>query len=669
MEDNDKNILYSCSFADIYEREIAVMRFTENNNFSLYKLPFGQLRESIIESIYPDEGGVVWFGTADALIKYEPRGNAEVLLEDAFNCIIKSVKISNDSTVFSFERDSDIRSAKPFELSYSNKMLRFEVAGLSYNTFGETEYQYFLEGFDDKWSEWTCDAFKEYTSLIEGRYNLKVRARNGYGQVSNVAEIRFVVKPPYYRTIFAYILYVFLFWGTLVVIVSWRNISHAKEKLRLERLVEQRTYELVKQKEQTEQLVKKLLPQKAADELEKTGNAKTQKYESVSVLFTDIQGFTKIASSTNPEDLIKYLNELFGAFDNIIAKYNIQKIKTIGDAYMCAGGMPNRDKTNAVEVVLAGLEMQRALDKLNATHHLRMQMRVGVHTGPVVAGVVGVQKIEYDIWGDTVNIASRMESHGEIGRVNISDETYRLVKSFFNCHNRGLMDVKNKGEMEMYFVDGIYEELSVSGDGITPNRLFNIRKLGLNYELMQEEILERLQRDLPKDLYYHNLKHTTDAILRVVDIGVRENVSEEELLLLRCAALFHDTGFMVSYDDNEQYGAKLAHQTLARYNFSREQIDIVKSIIMATKVPQRPTNLLQEIMCDADLDYLGRPDFLPISHNLFRELCERGKIDSPEQWNRMQYKFISSHQYFTETAKKNGEIGKQNVLIQLKDMI
>ena len=174
---------------------------------------------------------------------------------------------------------------------------------------------------------------------------------------------------------------------------------------------------------------------------------------------------------------------------------------------------------------------------------------------------------------------------------------------------------------------------------------------------------------MPKDLYYHNLKHTTDAILRVVDIGVRENVSEEELLLLRCAALFHDTGFMVSYDDNEQYGAKLAHQTLARYNFSREQIDIVKSIIMATKVPQRPTNLLQEIMCDADLDYLGRPDFLPISHNLFRELCERGKTDSPEQWNRMQYKFISSHQYFTETAKKNGEIGKQNVLTQLKDMI
>ncbi|MBR4583813.1 MAG: hypothetical protein IKO34_08410 [Bacteroidales bacterium] len=126
---------------------------------------------------------------------------------------------------------------------------------------------------------------------------------------------------------------------------------------------------------------------------------------------------------------------------------------------------------------------------------------------------------------------------------------------------------------------------------------------------------------------------------------------------------------MASYDNNEEIGARLAHQTLARYKFSREQIDIVKGIINATKVPQNPHNLLEEIMCDADLDYLGRPDFIPISQNLFRELYERGKIDSIEQWNKMQYKFITQHHYFTETAKRSGEPGKQQVLKELKELI
>ena len=423
------------------------------------------------------------------------------------------------------------------------------------------------------------------------------------------------------------------------------------------------------QKEQTEKLVQKLLPQNAMFEIQTQGMASSKKYDMVTVLFSDIQGFTKIAATTNPEELIKYLNELFVSFDNIISKYNIEKIKTIGDAYMCAGGMPNIDAINPVDVVLAGMEMQRALEDLNQKHDLKMKMRLGVHTGPVVAGVVGAQKIEYDIWGDTVNIASRMESHGEVGRVNVSEETYRHVKEFFVCENRGMMNVKNKGEMEMYFVNGILEELSENGDGITPNHLFDVRRLSLNFSIMQNEVLERMQHDLPKNLYYHNIKHTTDAIYRVTDIGTKENVSEEDLLLLRCAALFHDTGFMVSYDNNESIGANLAQQFLARYKFTREQIDVVRGIINATKVPQNPHNLLEEIMCDADLDYLGRPDFIPISQNLIRELFERNKIDSIEQWNMMQYKFITEHHYFTETAKRSGEPGKKQVLKELKELI
>jgi len=664
-EDSDYNIWYSCSFSDVYEREVGVIKFGNDGSFVRETNHFSQMRESVVETIYPDGNDVVWFGTSESLIKYQNDGKKPFVLEDAFTCMIRKVTVGNNSILYTFESGS----SGNYEIRFLDKKIRFEVAGLSYNTFGDVEYQYKLEGLDEEWSEWTTDSYKEYISLSEGSYKFMVRSRNGYGQISNVSEFSFEVTPPYYRSVIAYILYVLCSIVLVLIILVWRNIVHSREKYTLEKLVESRTNELVLQKEQTERLVKKLLPQNTVDELQQTGNATSKKYEMVTVLFSDIQGFTKIAAETNPEELIKYLNELFVSFDNIISKYNIEKIKTIGDAYMCAGGMPNQDATNPVEVVLAGMEMQRALDELNKNHDLKMKMRVGIHTGPVVAGVVGAQKIEYDIWGDTVNIASRMESHGEVGRVNVSEETYRHVKEFFKCEARGVMNVKNKGEMEMYFVNGILDDLSENGDGITPNHLFNVRKQSLNFSLIQDEILGQMQRDLPTNLYYHNLKHTTDAIYRVTDIGTKEKVSEEDLLLLRCAALFHDSGFMASYDNNEEIGARLAHQTLARYKFSREQIDVVKHIINATKVPQNPHNLLEEIMCDADLDYLGRPDFIPISHNLFRELFERGKIDSIDQWNKMQYKFIMEHHYFTETAKRSGEHGKQQVLKELKEAI
>jgi class 3 adenylate cyclase/predicted metal-dependent HD superfamily phosphohydrolase len=668
-ENSEGNLWYNCSYSDVYEREMGLIRFDQQDGFVRETSAFGQLVESVVESIYPENDSVVWFGTSDALVKYQRNKNLNHNADSAFVCMIRRAVVANDSIIYTFDSDYKQEAGLVHLIRYLDRKIRFEVAGLAYNTFGDTEYQFKLEGLDDDWSEWTTDSYKEYISLSEGEYKFMVRSRNGYGQTSNIAEFNFEVTPPYYRSILAYILYFLSFIVVVILVVAWRNILHAKEKLRLEKLVESRTNELVLQKEQTERLVKKLLPQTTVDELQKTGNATSQKYDMVTVLFSDIQGFTKIAAETNPEELIKYLNELFVSFDNIISKYNIEKIKTIGDAYMCAGGMPNHDATNPVEVVLAGLEMQKALEELNRNHDLKMKMRVGIHTGPVVAGVVGAQKIEYDIWGDTVNIASRMESHGEVGKVNISEATYRYAKEFFACENRGMMDVKNRGEMEMYFATGILENLSENGDGITPNHLFNVRKLALNFSIMQEELFEQMQRDLPKNLYYHNIKHTTDAIYKVTDIGIKEKVSEEDLLLLRCAALYHDSGFMASYKNNEEIGARLAHHAMAKYNFSREQVDKVKEIILATRVPQNPHNLLEEIMCDADLDYLGRPDFIPISQNLFRELFERGMIDSIEQWNKMQYEFITNHHYFTETAKRNGEPGKQQVLKELKELI
>lgn len=666
IEDQAKNIWFSLVRDGQYERETGVFLFNgTNKKYVPYTKPFIQLNEYVIESIYPENDSVVWFGSSDALIKYE--GNPDTDGKNSFPCYIRMITIQSDSIIYLSAQD-DINN-EVVHMDFSSKTIRFEFSALAYSTYGDLEYQVKLEGFDDQWSDWTNETYKEYTSLVEKEYVFKVRARDIYGNISEEASLNLVVEPPFYRTIYAFIIYIIVFGAIIYMILKLNELRHAKERFSLEKLVEDRTNELAYQKEQTEQLVSKLLPQNAADELKKTGKAKSQKYEKVTVLFADIQGFTAIAEYTTPENLIAYLNEIFISFDKVIAEYNIEKIKTIGDAYMCAGGMPNKDITNPIEVVLAALEMQRRIREMNKTRALKLEIRIGVHTGPIVAGVVGSKKLEYDIWGDTVNIASRMETHGLINKVNISEETYHAVKDFYVCQYRGKIEVKYKGEMEMYFVHEVKKNLSENADRINPNKSFFIKLQFIKFKMIQEDILDQLQRNLPTNLYYHNLKHTINVLYIVEDLAREEGVDDEDMLLLKCAALFHDAGFMVSYDNNEEIGAKMAGQTLQKYNFTEEQIATVKRLINATKMPPKPKDLLEKIICDADVDYLGRPDFIPISQNLFRELFERGKINTIEQWNKMQYKFILSHNYYTITARRNRDAGKKLVIEELKELI
>jgi adenylate cyclase len=200
-----------------------------------------------------------------------------------------------------------------------------------------------------------------------------------------------------------------------------------------------------------------ILPAEVAMELRTEGSATPRSYESVSVLFTDFKGFTKIASGLAPKDLVAELNDFFMAFDEIAGKNNLEKIKTIGDAYMCAGGIPSMNDTHHFDTVKAGLEMQDYMRQTNAIRASKGQelwgLRVGIHTGPVVAGVVGKKKFAYDIWGNAVNIASRMESSGEAGKLNISAATHALVKDSYKCEFRGKIYAKNVGDIEMYFVE------------------------------------------------------------------------------------------------------------------------------------------------------------------------------------------------------------------------
>lgn len=213
-----------------------------------------------------------------------------------------------------------------------------------------------------------------------------------------------------------------------------------------------------------------ILPEETAEELKATGTAKTKSFESVSVLFTDFKNFTQASELLSAEDLVQEINYCYSAFDEIVTRHNIEKIKTIGDAYMCAGGLPVSNTSHPEDVVRAGLEMQEFIER-NKRERIQknqpyFELRLGIHTGPVVAGVVGSKKFAYDIWGDTVNTASRMESSGETGKVNISGETHELIKDKFKCFHRGKIKAKNKGEIDMYFVEDLYRKLSILGIGL-----------------------------------------------------------------------------------------------------------------------------------------------------------------------------------------------------------
>jgi len=213
-----------------------------------------------------------------------------------------------------------------------------------------------------------------------------------------------------------------------------------------------------KEKDRSENLLLNILPAEIAEELKEKGRAEARDFEMVSILFTDFKGFTEQSAKLSAAELVQEINHCFEAFDAIVETYGIEKIKTIGDAYMAAGGLPVPTDDSVKNTVLAALDMQAFIRARKAEHEASgkpaFDMRVGIHTGPVVAGIVGVKKFQYDIWGDTVNTASRMESSGAVGKVNISEATYELVKDAFRCEYRGKIEVKGKGKLGMYFVTG-----------------------------------------------------------------------------------------------------------------------------------------------------------------------------------------------------------------------
>jgi class 3 adenylate cyclase len=214
------------------------------------------------------------------------------------------------------------------------------------------------------------------------------------------------------------------------------------------------------ERNRSDALLLNILPKETAQELKEYGKVQAKKFESVTVLFTDFKDFTRYSTTLTPENLVRSVDYYFSKFDEIFRKHGLEKIKTIGDAYMCVGGL-HYHKDHALKMVLAALEINEFVvdsKKLSSKNETRFDMRIGINTGAVVAGVVGIEKFAYDIWGDTVNVASRMQSNSAPGKINISENTYELIKDTFDCEYRGEIEVKNKGMMKMYYVNDIKDK-------------------------------------------------------------------------------------------------------------------------------------------------------------------------------------------------------------------
>jgi len=575
------------------------------------------------------------------------------------------ILIGNDSVML---LSSDPKERESFYdrqliLTHRNNDILFE-----YSENGSYEFEYFLKGFDREWHPPTTRNIKEYTHLPAGKYIFQTRITAADNRVENLQEIKFSVLPVWYSSVEAVIIYLLL-----IVLFAWALyeqlvLRFARKQYSLEQIINKRTEDLIIEKEKTEKLLANVLPKNTASEIIEKGKATKIKYNFVTVLFSDIQGFTKIAEETNPEILIDELDKFFFYFDSVVEKYGIEKIKTIGDAYMCAGGIPEKNRTNPVEVILAALEMKAYMIRLKETSELEgmkfWDIRIGIHTGTVVAGVVGQKKLSYDIWGDTVNTASRMESSGEAGKINISGTTYEFVKEFFECEFRGKMPVKYKGELEMYFVNGIVPELRDETGG--PSRNFIVKMQKIKLQDIEEMIIKMFDDEAPPNLYFHNSSLVKNICNIVELLATAEKLPDEDFINLKLASVFLLTGYISDYEKPMEASLRLVEEILPEFGFSNENVESTSKIIKASYTEQY-NDLASKIMHDAKYDYLGRVDYLKLTDKLLRERTEYGKHTDGKTWIESQKKLLAEHEFLTATAKLLRSVSVEEQLSGLPD--
>lgn len=390
----------------------------------------------------------------------------------------------------------------------------------------------------------------------------------------------------------------------------------------------------------------------------------------ISILYVGISGFQDLYKSEDPTKMIDWLDELNLKIEEIAFQHNILIIKSLGDATLFATGLQGENRTNAIDIVQVAMEMQDSINSMREKDPAFIwSLKIAVHTGSVLAIPESKNHPTYSFSGENLITAVRLGETACSPGITTSVMTYQLAKEFFDGSLIGKMPAKYMGTLNVYRINGWIPEFKDNANPHLPNHAFKVKYGHIKFMDLEEEMLDYLENNLPENLFYHNIKHTMDVITEVELIGWAEGVSEEELLLLKLAALFHDAGHSISYSNHEYHSTVMAREKMYSYDFPHEYIEEVCKLIMATKLPPNPTNLLEKIMCDSDLDYLGRTDFIPVSNNLYAELKEQNMVNSFNDWNKRQIEFIKGHQYFTQTAIKLREVNKQKQIERLKQII
>ena len=393
-----------------------------------------------------DSKGRLWIPLVDGIAVYDPK---KIRSSDVLP-LVQIETITVDSVVHNNTRDTII-------LKPGTKRIDIKYTGISFDAPERLIFSHMLTGFDTDYTQPSSERIVSYTNLAPGKHSFIVYAINGNGLQSNNDEVMFFYQKPYiYQRPLFWIILISLMVGAGIAFFMIREHRIKMENLRLEALVQARTADLAIEKDKSDKLLRSILPDKIADKLRETAGSKAfgEDFENVTILFSDIVGFTKVSSGHSAKEIVKALNDMFSRFDERAKKMGVEKIKTIGDAYMAACGVPEANENHARIMIDFAKGMLEDLAEYNKTADIHFQIRIGLNCGPVTAGVIGTHKFIYDVWGNTVNVASRMETAANPGGIRITEELKKQLKG-----EKGLKfsrpvecEVKGKGKMKTYDV-------------------------------------------------------------------------------------------------------------------------------------------------------------------------------------------------------------------------
>ena len=378
--------------------------------------------------------------------------------------------------------------------------------------------------------------------------------------------------------------------------------------------------------------------------------------QDATILFSDIRGFTSLSENMTPNEVVETLNDYFNQMIEIIFKYNGILDKIIGDELMVIYGVPKSNIQDSQNAVLTAIEMQEKLIAFNQDRCINLKkpikVGIGVNTGSVISGNIGsTDQMDFTVIGDSVNLASRLCSSAEAGQIIISDAVWNKIKHLQTFKSKKLSPIKVKGKAKVISIKEI---------------LYDDYKF--DYQDAFDKIEAFLLKELPSHYTYHSIEHFRDVVKQVERIAKKEKVDKSGILDLKLAAWLHDVGYIWGPIDHEKKSVEYAKVILNEMKFPKSKVSLITGMIMATKMPQSPKNHFEQIICDADLDYLGRNDYEDISSNLLKELEIDQKITNLN-WLKIQEKFLKSHSYFTLTSQKSREKNKQKRLRKIEDIL